>query len=129
MESEMPLMLVFQDSLGVEYDLTNRLIDFATLQWGESKVIKAVLKNDSRTTEQITVKAVAHPTAQLGAAIYTYGACVLSLDESGPYVPIVTIGTMSPLQEKDIYIKWTMPDGTVPGYARFAVKAEGVTQI
>jgi len=122
------MWLTFTDLLGNVYSLTDP-IDFNTIQLSEIKRMKCKIKNVNDQTNGVHITAVAHPTAQAGSPDYTYLACLFALLETDPFVPDLTIGNMSPLQEVEFWIQWTMPTTALPGYAQFAVKAEGVTDI
>lgn len=123
------LMFEIEDISGFPHTLNTYPIQFNNLQLGETKRVKAVLHNVGDITTDIKVQPIAHPTHQLGPADQTYGACLLSFTDIGPWVPILNVGTLSPNGTIDIYVQWSMPVTAIPGYAQFALKAEGVTNI
>ena len=125
----MSIHVILIDDVGAEYDLTSNLINFATLQWGETKTIRVKLKNTARITTGIEIKFVAHPTAQVGAAEDTYDAALLSDSETGPFVPVFNIASMTPNQEKYLWLRWSIPPDALPGWGQFAVQVTGVVDL
>ena len=121
------LSLIFQDELGVEYDLLTNLIDFEKLVRGTTEKVMVVLKNQDagRVCYNLVLTPIAHPTNQLGTAEDTYEATDLSLSESGPFNSPLTIGSVPAGSETDIWIRWAIAAGALPGYGQFAVQAEG----
>jgi hypothetical protein len=121
------LSLLWQDELGVEYDLLTNLIDFEKLVRGTTEKVMVVLKNQDigRLCNNIVLTPIAHPTNQLGTAEDTYDATDLSLSESGPFSSPLNIAILAPNSETDIWIRWAIAPGALPGDGQFAVKAEG----
>lgn len=121
------LSLIWQDELGVEYDLLTNLIDFEKLVRGTTEKVMVVLKNQDagRVCNNVVLTPIAHPTAQLGTAEDTYEATDLSLSESGPFSSPLNISSVPPNSETDIWIRWDIAEGALPGIGQFAVQAEG----
>ena len=121
------LSLIFQDELGVEYDLLTNLIDFEKLVRGTTEKVMVVLKNQdvARLCNNVVLTPIAHPTDQLGTAEDTYDATDLSLSESGPFSSPLVIALLGPNSETNIWIRWAVAEGALPGDGQFAVQAEG----
>ena len=125
----MSIHVTLIDDVGQVYDLLTYLIDFATLQWGEVKKIRVRLKNTDRIVTGIEIKFIPHPTAQVGSAEDTYEAALLSDNELGPFVPVFNIGSMSPNEEKYLWLQWSIPPDALPGWGQYAVQVTGVVDL
>lgn len=121
----MTIELLIQDEDDVPYDLDTYLIDFGKIRAGEVKKLMVILKNVGFTTEDLELQAVPHPTSQVGLPETTYEAATLSLSESGTYYEVLEISSVGPDTETEIWIKYSMPPESLPGSARFALKARG----
>lgn len=120
----------FEDDLENRYNLTDAPIDFGEMQRGETKLIKVVLQNTDRVQTGITVKLVAHPTAQVGPAEDTYDKAKISFNEGGPFTTNeLSIASMSPNEEREVWIQWGIVDDTLPGDAQFAIESRGTVNI
>ena len=120
------ISLVIEDADGNLHELLNNLIDFERLRLQEEKVEAVVLHNRSGyPVRNISIQAVAHPTAQIGNATDTYLATTLGGTESGPWYNILTIAAMSVNEKITIYVNWTIPPSALLGYAQFAVEVTG----
>ena len=125
----MTIHVTLIDDLDNEYTLLTNLVDFATLQWGETKKIRVKLKNTSRATTSIQIKFIPHPTAQVGSAEDTYESALLSDSETGTFVPVFNIASMSPNEEKFLWLQWSIPMDALPGWGQYAVQVTGVVDL
>ncbi len=125
----MSIHVTLIDNAGGIYNLTTNLINFATLQWGETKKIRVILKNTNRITTGIEIKFVAHPTAQVGSAEDTYESALLSDNELGPFVPVFNVASMSPNEEKHLWLQWSIPPEALPGWGQYAIQITGVVDL
>lgn len=121
------MILEFIDDYNDGYNLLSRLLDFGAMRILESKTIRVVLKSEGVSSSGVIVRAIRHPSMQIGTPELTYGACTFSLLDGGPFLPILDVGYMGASETKDIYVRWTIPDNAIPGYAEFAIKADGVS--
>jgi len=122
------IMFSWTDEDGNVYTIDDdNPIDFGDPKLEESKRIMVVLKNVALETEDVVVRAIAHPTDPLGTVHDTIDALLISDDEAGPYAATLTIASLEESEEKEIWLQWTIPDDALPGPCRFALEARGKT--
>ncbi len=120
------ISVVIEDTDGNLHELLNNLIDFNRIRQGEEKVEEIIIHNRSgRNVNDISIQAVAHPTAQIGNAINTYLATLMGATSSGPWYNIITIPTMSVNGKVTLYVNWTVPASSMLGAAQFALEITG----
>lgn len=124
----MSIAIIYEDALGVDYDLTQpNSILFANIQLSEIKTIQAYVKNTdvNRAVDSVVITPVAHPTEQLGTAEDTYESTTLSNAVGGPFVTPLSLGTLAAGSITSIWIRWTVGPGALPGWGFYALQAEG----
>ncbi len=124
----MSIAIVFEDSLGVDYDLTQpNAINFGDIQLSDVETIEVKVKNEdaNRILNNVVVTPVAHPTEQTGTQEDTYDSCTLSLSESGSYVSSLNVGNIPAGSSVSIWVRWTVGSGALPGVGFYALQAEG----
>lgn len=120
------ISVAMEDSDGNVHQLLSNMIDFQRIRLAEESVLSVILHNKSgRIVNDITVEAVAHPTAQIGNAADTYDAMRLGQTESGPWYSIFTITTMSVNEKITLYLNWTTPLTALLGAAQYAIEVKG----
>lgn len=120
------ISVVIEDPDGNLHELLSNLIDFERIRLHEEKVEEIVIHN--KTGYQVTdisIQAVAHPTAQKGNAADTWLATLLGGTESGPWYNILTINTMSINEKITLYVNWTVPPTAMLGAGQFALEVKG----
>lgn len=118
--------MVIQDDVGNAFDLLTNLVPYGNVSIREEAKRTVVLMNRADSgTENITIQAIAHPTAQIGRAQDTWEAMTFALDELGPWFNILQIPYMSAGQKLDLWMKWTVPASAIPGYGQFALEING----
>lgn len=73
------------------------------------------------------VRAVPHPSGQLGAHTDTWAATTFALTEDGAYERELELGTLAPGAQRAFWVRWTVPRGTAPGPAAWGLEALGAT--
>lgn len=124
----MSIAIIFEDALGVDYDLTQpNAVQFDNIQLSEIKTVQAYVKNTdpNRAVDNVIITPVAHPTEQLGTAEDTYDSTTLSDAEGGLYTPTLSLGTLAAGSITPIWIRWTVGSGASPGWGFYALQAEG----
>ena len=119
--------VIVEDSSGNRYDLDDYRIDFGDVQMGDlTQRKKVIIHNTARQTTDVVIECVAHPTGQVGSAQDTYEAARLAFSSEGPFDSnIITVGTMSPSEAKDLWILWPITTESLPGWGVFALKVTG----
>ena len=126
MSTDESISVVIEDEAGNLHELLSNLVDFRRIRTSEEKVERIIIHNRSGyVARDLSIQAIAHPTAQKGNAIDTYLATLLGETESGPWYNIITIPTMSINEKITLYVNWTVPASSILGAAQFALEITG----
>ena len=126
MSTNEAISVVIEDTDGNLHELLSNLIDFERIRLQEEKVEEIVIHNRTGyIANDISIQAVAHPTAQIGNAIDTYLATLLGETESGPWYNIINITTMGVNEKITLYVNWTVPASALLGAGQFALEITG----
>jgi len=123
--------ITVEDEDGNRYSLDDYRLDFGDVPMGDlSQRRMVILHNTARQATNITIECVAHPTGQVGSAVDTYEAAKLSFDSEGPFTSnILTLGSMSPGEAKDLWILWPIAEDALPGWGVFALRVTGTVNL
>lgn len=126
MATSAAISVAIEDEDGNLRELLNNMIDFSRLRLQEERVLPIVLHNRSGyQVRNITVQAIAHPTAQVGKDADTWQATRIGGTDSGPWFNILTITSMSINEKITLYMNWTVPPAALLGFGQFAVEVKG----
>lgn len=73
----------------------------------------------------VTLRAVQHPTAQVGSGDDTFAATALSETQEGNFVDELELGTLAPDAEVSMWVRWVVPASAPAGAVVWAVEALG----
>lgn len=124
----MPASLQLLDAAGVEVSLGDaNPVDFGTVTTGTTSDAKEMKVKNSGDVDVFfaRVRAIQHPTAQVGAAADTFAATEFALTEDGAYAAELELGTLAPAEEKSFWVRWAVPAEAPPGAAVWAAEALG----
>jgi len=120
------ISVVIEDIYGNPHELLTDMIYFGRLRLEEEKVEPIIIHNRSgRVVYDLSITAVAHPTAQIGNAADTYLATMLGETDSGPWNNIITIPSIGIDEKIALYVNWTIPSTALLGYGQFAIEITG----
>jgi hypothetical protein len=126
----MPAALQILDADGAEVTLDDSApVDFGTVTSGtasEPRMLKVRNAGDADVFFA-RVRAVAHPSAHVGAGADTYRATEFALMERDDYAPELELGTLVPGAERAFWVRWAVPGEAPAGAVVWAVEVVAST--
>lgn len=126
MSTDEAISVIIEDPDGNLHEILSNMIDYERIRQQEEKVEEIVIHNQTGyVVNDLTIQAVAHPTAQKGTAANTYLATLLGETDIGPWYNIINITTMSVNEKITLYVNWTIPASAFLGAGQFALEITG----